>query len=185
MSNPEIHAFADVVAQGASQHESYFDVACTAPCCTIRARPHWYGMMPDAHPLLTRRIARRLKGTDNAALRYLHGQDAPSTTEPPMYRVVGRVRCRNVYRDADSRGRIAGVLGACMAGQARPMGVQVAACMGTDDERQWAASLREGTLVDVTARVYKANSKGVHLWREARCLTKPSACRTTSVAPIC
>ena len=122
--------------------------------------------MPDAHPLLTRRIARRLKGTDNAALRYLHGQDAPPTTESPMYRVVGRAGA-DVCRDTDSEdgspvfsvpvwlGRLG--LWACKSQLAwvRTMNAQ------------WAASLREGTLVDVTARVYKANSKGVHLWREA------------------
>ena len=121
--------------------------------------------MPDAHPLLTRRIARRLKGTDNAALRYLHGQDAPPTTEPPMYRVLGRVG-GNVYRDTDSEdgspvfsvpvwlGRLGIWSTPSELAWVRTMNVQ------------WAASLREGQLVDVTARVYQADSNSVRLSRE-------------------
>ena len=125
---------------------------------------------PTPIPLLTRRIARQLK------------LDAPlPTAEQTVYRVVGRV-CGDVCQRssperyhhpehadlADSEdgspvftapvwlGRWLGLL---------PCGSKLVLVRTMNT--QWAESLREGHLVDVTARVRWANSSVVSLWREA------------------
>ena len=123
---------------------------------------------PDAtamrkNPLLTCRIARRLKGSDNAALRYLHNQDAPA--EQTVYRVVGRVG-GNIYRDTDAEDGSPVFSVPVWLGWLGVWAFKSQLVWVRTMDVQWAASSREGTLVDVTGRVYEANRSRVLLSRE-------------------
>ena len=114
-------------------------------------------------PLLTRRIVRLLEGSDNEAIRYLHNQDAPA--EQTVYRVLGRAG-ENVYRDRYAEDGSLVFLVPVWLGWfgAWAFDPQIAWIRTMNVE--WAASLRKGTMVDVTGRVYEAKSNGVRLWRE-------------------
>ena len=115
------------------------------------------------NPLLTRSIVRRLMGSSNAALRYLHNQDAPP--EQTMYRVLGRVGT-DIYRDDDAEDGSPTFTVPVWLGRLGIWAFKSEHVWVYTMDVQWVASLRKGYLIDVAARVYKANSKYVHLWRE-------------------
>ena len=123
--------------------------------------------MTNKNPLLTRWIARRLKGSDNAALQYLHNQDAPPT-EQTVYRVLGRAS-GNVYQESNSADGSVVFAVPLWLGRLGLWAIPSELVWVQTMNTQWAASLLSGTLVDVTARVYQANSNSVRLclWRES------------------
>ena len=124
--------------------------------------------MTDKNPLLTRRIVRQLvrqqKGTDNAALRYLRNLVDTPPTEQTMYRVLGRVG-GNVLQDADAEDGSPVFSVLVWLGRLGFWAFKSELAMVRTTNVQWAASLRKGKLIDLTAQGIKIGGDCVFLWR--------------------